>query len=101
MSSLSFIDVSVGGCTIKIEVSAGAKRTEIGSVNTWRGRLQMRVAAEPERGKANEEIISFLCKTLAIEPSAIRITKGARSRRKTVFVGLTVEETKKRLGLST
>jgi uncharacterized protein (TIGR00251 family) len=99
MSSDSCIDESAGGCTIKVEVSPGAKRTEVGAVNRWRGTLQVRVAAEPKQGKANDELMEFLSERLSVEPSAIRIVKGARSRKKTVFVRLPAEETKKRLGI--
>jgi uncharacterized protein len=99
MSSDSCIEESSGGCTIKVEVSPGAKRTEVGTLNMWRGTLHIRVAAEPERGKANDELTAFLSERLSVEPSAIRIVKGARSRKKTVFVRLSAEETKKRLGI--
>jgi uncharacterized protein (TIGR00251 family) len=99
MPSDSCIRESAGGCTVKIEVSPSAKQTEVGTVNMWRGTLQVRVAAEPKQGKANDELMAFLSERLSVEPGDIRIVKGARSRKKTVFVRLPAQEAKKRLGI--
>ncbi|MDH3365683.1 MAG: DUF167 domain-containing protein [Thermoplasmata archaeon] len=98
MPSDSYIRESTGGCVIDVDVSPGAKKTEVVAVNEWRGSLQVRVAAEPKRGKANDELLRFLSERLSLGPNAIRIVKGARSRIKTVFVRLSAEEAKKRLG---
>lgn len=81
-----------------IDVTPSATRTEISGVNGWRGTLQVRVAAAPEHGKANEELVRFLSEVLAVDRDEVAVVKGARSHRKRVFAPLSPEEADKRLG---
>lgn len=46
-------------------------------------RLQLRIMAPPEGGKANKAIIALLAKTLDIAQSNITLVSGAAARRKT------------------
>lgn len=49
----------------------------------WEGdRLKIRLAANPEKGEANEKLIKFLADVLDIHPSAITILRGHTSRLK-------------------
>ena len=48
--------------------------------------LKINVAAVPEDGKANEELIKFLAKEFGVSKSKIEITKGENSRIKTVHI---------------
>jgi len=50
------------------------------------GALKLRIAAPPVDGAANDELIRFLSERLRVPRSAIVITTGASSRRKTVSV---------------
>lgn len=86
------------GCSINIDASPGAKRTEIVSVNRWRGALQVKIAAEARDGAANDELVSFLGQVLGVDRSAIRVVKGQRSPRKTLFVPLPAEKVESMLG---
>jgi uncharacterized protein len=66
---------------IKVKVIPGASRNEIIS---WDGeRLSIRLKAHPEKGKANEQLITFLKKVLNIRTM---IEKGTRSREKVVRI---------------
>ncbi len=47
--------------------------------------LKIKVAAPPEDGRANEELCSFLSKSLGISKSSVQIRSGHSSRRKIVF----------------
>lgn len=59
---------------------------------------KLRVAAPPERGKANEATLELLAKTLAVEPSDLRLVSGHGARDKTVEVkGLSADEAERRL----
>ena len=46
------------------------------------GRLQAKVRAKPEDGKANAAVIALLSAALAIAPSRITLLRGATSREK-------------------
>ena len=62
------------------------------------GVLQMKVSAPPIKGKANEELIAFLSKTLGISKSQISIIRGHTTRNKLVAIeGLTQESVLRRL----
>jgi len=55
--------------------------------------LKIQIAAPPEKGKANEELIYFLSKLLNVPKSAVRILTGETGRLKRVSIeGLSVEE---------
>jgi uncharacterized protein len=48
------------------------------------GRLKIRIKAEPDKGKANAELIKFLSKALSIPKKNITISSGLSSRLKTL-----------------
>ena len=54
--------------------------------------LKIRLAAPPVDGKANEELIEFLARRLAIPRSCVQIRSGASSRRKLIRVSGCSEE---------
>jgi len=59
---------------------------------------KLRVAAPPERGRANASVVSLLATSLEIGRPDVRIVSGAVSRDKVVeIVGLTLEEAEQRL----
>jgi uncharacterized protein YggU (UPF0235/DUF167 family) len=60
--------------------------------------LKLDVAAPPERGKANAEILRFLARALVLDPGALRIAAGTGGREKSVRVlGMTCAELLPRL----
>lgn len=72
------------GVSILVAASPRASRTEVTGVAE--GRLRIRVAAPPVEGAANDELVRFLARTLGVPRNAVRVTAGARGRRKTVVV---------------
>jgi uncharacterized protein YggU (UPF0235/DUF167 family) len=59
---------------------------------------KIRVAAAPERGRANDEVIAVVAAALDISVSAIRLVAGASSRDKIVELrGIEVAEAERRL----
>ncbi len=50
------------------------------------GILQVRIAAPPVKGKANQELISFLSSIWEISKSSLTIEKGATSKRKVIVI---------------
>ena len=55
-------------------------------------RLRVRIAAAPEDGKANEELISFLAKLLGLRKKDIVLETGEKSRLKTLRLPLAMKE---------
>lgn len=65
------------GAMLTVWVVPGAKRTEV--VGFHGDAVRVRIAAPPERGRANKELVKHLSDRLGV---AVRITSGAGSRRK-------------------
>jgi uncharacterized protein (TIGR00251 family) len=71
-----------------VKVYPGAARDEI--IGLASGALQLKIAAPPEKGKANRALIDFLSDLLDIKKSAITIVKGETGRNKLIAIqGLT------------
>ena len=77
---------------LPVHIVPNASRTEI--VGWHDGALKIRLAAPPVDGKANEELIRFLAKTLDLAPSEIEIEKGQENKRKRVRIPLQEVELK-------
>ena len=72
------------GDKIRLEIKAvpGASKTELAGIKD--GRLRIRLAAAPEDGKANAELLSFLSKALGCAKRDLRLVSGEKSRLKVV-----------------
>lgn len=58
----------------QLKIVPGSSRTSIeGELD---GMLKMKVAAAPEKGKANKEVVAFLAKRLGIRKNDIEILSG-------------------------
>ncbi|WP_265562290.1 DUF167 domain-containing protein [Sphingomicrobium arenosum] len=74
-------------CQIAVRVTPKAKKP---GVVGWREdaagerRLEVRVAAPPEDGKANRELCVTLAKALGLPKSAVRVVAGETSRMKRI-----------------
>jgi hypothetical protein len=81
---------------IKVTVSPGAARTEL--VGRHGDGWKARVAAPPERGRANEALAELLARALEVPESTIRIAGGRSGRAKVVEVAeLEAVEVERRL----
>jgi len=75
------------GTVIDFDVSPNARQTQVPSgYNEWRKRLEAKLKAPPEKGRANEELINALSALLGVPEMAIEITSGARDSKKSVRV---------------
>jgi uncharacterized protein len=84
---------------IAVVVSPGAKRSEV--VGRQGDAWKLRVAAPPERGRANAAACALLADLLRVPAASVRVVAGATSRRKVVEVdGLDAAEADRRLGAS-
>jgi len=76
---------------ISLRVYPNAAKSEV--VDFANGVLQVRVAAPPVKGKANQELITFLSQVLGVSKAALTIIKGHTSRSKVIAIdGLSQEE---------
>ena len=81
---------------LRIRVSPGARRTEI--VGRHGGAWKIRVAAPPERGRANEAALQALADRLRVPPAELRLVSGRSGRDKVVELhGLAADEADRRL----
>jgi uncharacterized protein len=84
---------------IAVVVSPGAKRSEV--VGRQGDAWKLRVAAPPERGRANAAACALLADLLRVPAASVRVVAGATSRRKVVEVdGLDAAEADRRLAAS-
>ena len=83
-------------CRLKVKAVPGASRTEI--VGRLGEALKIRVAAPPEGGKANREILDLLAERLGMPAASVTLVSGAASPAKVVALrGITVEQAWARL----
>ena len=69
---------------IHVRVQPGASRARI--VGMLGDALKVAVTAQPEKGKANKAVTSFLAKELGLARGAVRVAGGFASRRKIIDI---------------
>jgi uncharacterized protein (TIGR00251 family) len=75
------------GVVVDFEVSPGAKSAEVPSgYNQWRKRIEAKIRAPPDKGKANDELINALSDLFGVPAKDIEITSGATSSRKSILI---------------
>jgi uncharacterized protein len=67
---------------VRLRVSPGATRAAV--VGRHGDGWKLRVAAAPERGKANEAVLALLAETLAVPRANVTLVSGGSSRDKIV-----------------
>ena len=80
------IKITREGVILDLEISAGAKETAIQGYNAWRKRIEVRVAQRAQKGKANDELISFLSDLFNVNSKNIEIISGLTSSKKSVLI---------------
>ena len=80
----AFYQPTCQGYVLRLLVSPGAPRSEV--VGLLGDRLKLRLAAPPEKGAANQELLAFLARLLKVPKNSLKLTGGAKSRAKVVAV---------------
>lgn len=81
---------------LRIRVSPGARKTEL--VGRQGEAWKVRVAAPPERGRANDAVLKLLAERLRIPAAELTLVSGRSGRDKVVELhGLGAEEAAQRL----
>jgi uncharacterized protein (TIGR00251 family) len=73
-----------GAVVFPVKVSPRSSKTAIAGV--LGGMLKIKLAAAPEKGKANQALIEFLADELGVKKNAVKITSGHTSPVKTIEV---------------
>lgn len=79
-----FFQPTCQGYRLKLHVVPGARKTAVAGLHG--DRLKVKVAAPPEKGRANEELLAFLARALQVPRQAVHLNSGAGSRAKVVAV---------------
>jgi len=82
---------------IEVNVSPGSGRQKI--FLDAQGRLKCHLKSQPEKGKANSELIVLFAKTLGVTRASVEIVGGATSRKKVLSIQgvVTLDDLYKRL----
>jgi uncharacterized protein (TIGR00251 family) len=81
---------------LRLRVSPGAGRSTV--VGRHGDGWKVRVAAAPERGRANDELVGLLSSTLGVARGRVQLVSGATGRDKVVELsGVAPEEIDRRL----
>jgi hypothetical protein len=98
MANLQMQEVDQG-VVFAVKIVPGSSKTSMCSLMD--GKLKIKVAAAPERGKANQCLIAFLAKQLGVKKKEVNIISGRTSAAKRVHVtGMTADMLLKRLNLN-
>jgi uncharacterized protein (TIGR00251 family) len=92
MASTSFLRPLRSGCALVVDASPGAPKTKIIGVNKWRGALQVKIAAEPRQGAANDELVRFVAERLGVPKGTVKVIKGQKSSHKVLQLPVSVEK---------
>lgn len=71
---------------VRVKVIPKSSRTELAAVLDD-GTLRVRVAAAPEKGKANAALCEFLAGHFGVPKSKVRVVKGHSAAQKVVEIG--------------
>ncbi|MFC2006913.1 DUF167 domain-containing protein [Chloroflexota bacterium] len=71
---------------IRITVLVQSNATQNKVAGFRGGVLQVKIAAPPIKGKANQELVKFLSSLLGVSKSSLSIEKGMTSKKKTIVV---------------
>lgn len=80
----SFLRETEEGCMLYIYAKPNSRSNSF--AGEFNGELKVHVAAPPEDGKANKELIKFLSKAFELPKSSILLKKGETSQHKQFII---------------
>ncbi|MCD6176149.1 MAG: YggU family protein [Planctomycetes bacterium] len=93
-------ECSVNGCgeiVITVKIVPGSSRTE--TMGMYGQMYKIKIAAPPEKGKANKMLINFLAEQFGIKKNTIQIKSGQTSAVKQILLqGVTTQDVQTQLG---
>jgi uncharacterized protein (TIGR00251 family) len=79
-----FLKETEQGVEFRVKVVPGSSKTQLGG--TLDDMLKVKIAAPPEKGKANKALIAFMAKTLSLKKKDIEIVSGKTNPVKTLRI---------------
>ena len=90
-----YVRMGIEKIKIRVQVHPNARGNEVQGEKD--GIWQLKIAAPPVRGRANQELVKFLSDVLQISKSNLEIEKGLTGRRKLIGIsGLSPEQVRAR-----
>ena len=88
MSERRWLREATNALFLSLRVQPGARRTEVVGVHGEGAEacLRIRLAAPPVEGKANAELVRFLCDAFGVPSRAVVLLRGEASRQKRVRI---------------
>ncbi len=74
------------GIYIDVLVNPNSKQDNIMGFDVWRNCIKINISSPPKDGKANDALLELLSSVLDITHERIKIVKGARSKKKRLFI---------------
>ena len=84
---VSWLVAANGGCELTLHVQPGSARTEWAGEHG--GALKLRVHARAVEGAANAALTDYVAAGLGLAKRDVRLLRGDKSRRKTLWVAAT------------
>ncbi|NWG86096.1 MAG: YggU family protein [Hydrogenophilaceae bacterium] len=84
-----------GGSELTLHIQPGASKSELAGLHG--DALKLRIQAPPVEGAANAALLAFVAKRLGIAAREVKLLRGDKSRRKTVWVALAPDQVQARL----
>ena len=83
-----------GGSELILHIQPGASKSEWAGLHD--GALKLRIQAPPIEGAANKAVIAFVADYLGLANREVKLLRGDKARRKTLWLPLAVAEITKR-----
>ncbi len=80
------VKLTPDGVILDLEISAGAKETALHGYNPWRRRIEIRLSEKAEKGRANDQLVSFFSGLFSVNSRDIQIIKGLTNSKKSVMI---------------
>jgi hypothetical protein len=91
----AWIKPADGGATLSVHIQPGAAKSEISGLHG--DAIKIRIKARPVEGAANAALAEFMATCLGVPLKAVKILRGEKSRRKSVWVAIQADEAIRRL----
>lgn len=90
-----WVKPSDGGAELSVHIQPGAAKSEIAGLHG--DAIKIRIKARPIEGAANAALAEFVATCLGVPRKAVKILRGEKSRRKSVWVAMQADEAERRL----
>jgi uncharacterized protein len=80
------LKIQQAGSSVIFSVKVVPRSSKTAIAGLLGGMLKVKLAAAPEKGKANESLVEFLAETLGVKKNTITITSGHTSPVKTIQI---------------